>query len=397
MRRRAWRRAMSHRRRVAVITGIRSEYDLLYSSLRAIQEHEALELSLIVTGAHLSSEYGLTVREIEADGFEITERIDSLFASDGAGARARTLGVEIMSLSQTLARLQPAWMIAAFDREEAIAAALAATYMRVPIAHLGGGDRTESGIVDEQVRCATTKLAHLHLVMTPEHAARVERMGEDAWRIQVVGHGGLDRLSETGSMARGELAVRPGLALTAAPYVVVIHHSLTGEEVQAGEHMRVILEAVADAGLGAVIIYPNSDPGSAGIIEAIKTACDGRNDRAAFANLPRLEFVNLLRHAEAIVGNSSCGIIEAPTLGLPAINVGRRQVGRLHGENVTFVPSERGAIVAAIRRAATDGDYRSRLRAQPNPYGNGTTGRRVAALLADTPIDNRLLAKVNTF
>lgn len=381
------------RRRIAVVSGIRSEYDILYSTLAAIRAHPNLELQLIVTGTHLSDVYGRTVSEIEADGFEIAERVESLLGSDSVSARAKSVGIQIVGLAQALSRLRPDIVVSACDREEAITTAVTATYLNLPIAHFCGGDRTCSGIVDEQIRHATTKLAHVHLVMTESHAQRVRQMGEQPWRVQVVGHGGLDRLLSTPQIARADLSGRIGIDVDRRPVGVVIQHAITNEISRSAAHMRITLEAVEELNLTTVIIFPNSDVGSVEIIRVIREFQERLPHCIVVPNLPRLEFVNLLRHADVLLGNSSAGILEAPTLGLPAVNIGRRQIGRETGDNVVFVQNDRAAIVGAVRHVLHDDAFRRRLAAKRNPYGDGCTGSRAADILAKVELGPELLHK----
>ena len=385
------------RRRIAVVTGIRSEYDILYSTLRSIEAAPSLELQLVVTGTHLSDVYGLTVREIMSDGFAIAESVESLLGADSPTGRAKSAGLQLLGLAHAFGRLQPDLVLAPCDREEAITTALAATYLGIPVAHLYGGDKSDSGIVDEVIRHATTKLAHLHLVMAEPHRERVIRMGEEPWRVHVVGHGGIDRLLETPELTRSDLLARLELDPGERSLAVVIQHPMSNDIENAPAQMRLTLELVDEAGLAGVVIFPNSDVGSQPIIQVIREFTSARSHWRHSANLPRLEFVNLLRQAKLLVGNSSLGILEAPALGLPVINVGPRQVGRLHGENVLFVPHERTAILRAIETTLTDPQFRARVAARQSPFGAGDTGPRVASLLAETPLGAELLRKENTF
>ena len=351
----------------------------------------------MVTGAHLSETFGRTVEEIEKDGFQIAERVESLLGSDTPRGRAKSIGVQITGLVQAFSRLEPDLLLAPCDREEAISTALAGTYLNLPVAHLYGGDKTESGIVDDQVRHAVTKLAHVHLVMTQEHAERVLRLGEELWRVHVVGHGGLDRLPREPELDRRQLSERLGIDLSEGPIGIVIQHAMSNDIERAAEHMQTTLDAVADSDLRGVIIYPNSDAGGQASIRAILQFTEGQDDWRAFPNLPRREFVNLLLHADVLVGNSTCGIQEAPSLGLPVVNVGPRQIGRLHGDNVLFVSHKRRKIVDAIHRALTDAEFLRLVVEKRNPFGDGRTGGRVAGILASLELGPRLLHKDITF
>lgn len=385
------------KRRILVVTGIRSEYDILYSTLTAINRHPKLELKVVVTGTHLASTYGETIHQIEADGFEIADRVESLLGSDTLAGRAKSVGIQIMGLTQAFSRLKPDMVMVLGDREEAITTAITAAYMNIPLVHLCGGDRTTSGIVDESIRHATTKLAHLHLTMTNTHKERIIRMGEQPWRVHEVGHGGLDRLISTPHLTRAELSTRLKIDMTKRPIGVVIHHNITNQISESADQMRVTLESAAAAGLTAAIIYPNSDVGSQAMIKEIVKFKTRMPTWGIFPNLPRLEFVNLLRHADVLVGNSTCGITEAPLLGLPVVNVGLRQFGREIADNIVFAPYNKREIVSAIHHVLTDRRFRRKLARKRSPYGDGRTDSQIAKILSTVELGPKLLLKDITY
>lgn len=387
---------MAPKRKILGITGIRSEYDIMSSVFRAIDKHPDLDLSLVVTGAHLSESFGLTVREIETDGFTIADRIESLINGDRNASRVKGLAVQLQGLIQTITRVQPDFLLVLGDREEAMTTALAGAYLNIPIAHVAGGDRVV-GNVDDQVRHAVTKLAHLHLVTNHESAERILRLGEQAFRVHDVGNPGLDRLLQVPSLTAAELSQRLGFPLADGdPLILMIQHVISTEVDQAYVQMKETLEAVRQLGIKTVISYPNSDAGSQDMIRALDAYVDLPFVYRA-KNIPRLEFVNLMRRAGCMLGNSSAGILEAPLLKLPVINVGNRQKGRLHAENVEFVPHSAEAIQQAVRRALFDLDYRRRVQACHNPYGDGHSSERIAQLLATVPVDDALLIKDITY
>lgn len=385
------------RRRILFTTGIRSDYDLLYSVMRAVNQEPRTVTNLVITGAHLAGLYGHTVQQIEADGFQIVARIESLLNSDTAAGRVKSAAIQLQSLVDLCAQLRPAIVVAMADREESLTVATAGAYMGIPVAHIGGGDFAQDGNVDNAVRHAVTKLAHLHLVTTPRSAERVVRMGEEPWRVHVVGASGLDRLLTTETISRPELSAALQFDMTQGPLALVIQHSISTEIEEAGQQMRSTLEAIVGLGLRAVVSYPNSDAGSQQIINVIEEYAARHASLLVYRNLPRPVFVNLLRSVDVLIGNSSCGIIEAPLLKLAVINVGQRQVGREHAENVLFVPHDAGRIQEAVRRALYDQEFKAQVQACQNPYGDGHAGERIAKILADVSIDERLLAKFNTF
>lgn len=387
---------MSRLRSILAVTGIRSEYDIMSAVFTAIEDHPRLSLQLVVTGAHLADTFGRTVELIERDGFVIADRIQSLLNSDEASARVRGMGIQLQSLVQSVDRLRPDMLLVLGDREEAMTTALVGAYMNVPVAHVSGGDRVV-GNVDDQLRHAVTKLAHIHLVTSQESAERVLRLGEQPFRVHNVGNPGLDRLLTEPELSDEELSQRLGFRISSdRPLIMLIQHALSSEIDQAYAQMRETLEAVTELGLPTVLSYPNSDAGGQQMIRAIGEFA-GRENLHISKNIPRAEFVNLMRRASVMLGNSSAGILEAPLLKLPVVNVGNRQTGRLNAGNVEFVPHDRACIVTAVRRAIEDEDYRAAVAACANPFGDGHAAPKIAAILADTPIDDRLLIKDITY
>ena len=383
------------KRSVLGVTGIRSEYDIMSSVFRAIDNHPDLDLSLVVTGAHLSDAYGHTVDEIRADGFAIADEIESLISGDQDSSRVKGLGIQAPR-SGPVARVRPDVLLVLGDREESMTTALVGAYMNVPVAHIAGGDRV-IGNVDDQVRHAVTKLAHLHFTTNQESSERILRLGEQRFRVFTTGNPGLDRLLSVPPLSAAELGARLGIELTEdEPLIVVIQHVISTEIDDAYRQMRTTLEAVAALGMTTILSYPNSDAGSQQLIRAI-TEFEHHPHLHIRKNVPRLEFVNVMRRASCLLGNSSAGILEAPLLKLPVVNVGNRQKGRLHAANVAFVPHEVDRIVEAVRRAVFDDDYRRAVAACENPYGDGRSSERIADILATVDIDERLLVKDITY
>jgi len=383
-------------RHVLAVTGIRSEYDILSSVCRAIADHPDLRLSVVVTGAHLSSSYGETVRAIHEDGFEIADEIESLIDGDRESSRVKGLAIQLQGLTQTLTRVRPDILLVLGDREEAMTTALAGAYMNIAVAHIAGGDRVV-GNVDDQVRHAVTKLAHLHFVTNAESRERVLRLGEQEFRVHDTGNPGLDRLLTVPALSAVELSQRLNFEIRDdEPLLLVIQHVLSSEMVDAYSQMRATLTAVRELGIRTVLSYPNSDAGGAELRRAIHEF-EGLPFLHTARSLPRLEFVNVMRRASCMLGNSSAGILEAPLLKLPVVNVGNRQSGRLHASNVEFVPHDPARIIGAVNRAIFDSTYRAIVSRCSNPYGDGQSSRRIADLLAATPLDSRLLIKDITY
>lgn len=387
---------MKVKRRILGITGIRSDYDIMSTVFRAVTANPDLALQLVVTGAHLSEAYGHTIDDIRADGFEVVEEIESLLNGDHASFRVKGLAIQLQGLVQTVARVKPDMLLVLGDREEAMTTALVGAYMNIPVAHIAGGDRV-IGNVDDQVRHAVSKLAHIHFTTSRESQERLLRLGEQPFRVFDVGNPGLDRLLEVPEISATELSQRLGFEVFYnEPLVILIQHVISTEIDEAYYQMKVSLEAIQELGVKTILSYPNSDAGGQKMIRAIR-----EYETLPFLytarNIPRLEFVNLLRHATCMLGNSSAGIMEAPLLKLPVINVGNRQFGRLHAENVQFVPHDKEQIMNALRRALFDNTYRQMVSMCSNPYGDGKSAARIANILATIVLDNTLLIKDITY
>jgi len=379
------------KRRVLGITGIRSEYFLQRPIFQAITDNPDLELSLVVSGAHLSPIHGFTLKDVEADGFHIVGRIDNLIHSDHAADRVKGAADQLRLLAELAAQLRPDWLLAPADREEAITMALCGAYLGISTAHYAAGDRVV-GNVDDMVRHAVSRLSHLMLTTHEDARQRLIRAGEQEWRVHNVGHSGLDRLRLTPKFDLKELAALLDVPVIRQPYLVVIQHSLSSEIDQSGGQMRTTLEAAVESGMQVFVSYPNSDPGSRQIIDVIEEY-RGKPGVFIFQNIPDVPFVNLLRNAAVLVGNSSLGLLEAPYLKLAAINVGRRQTTRHHSANVFFASHDKREIASLIQSVVRDTETQERIRTCENPFGDGHTGERVAKLLASTPINDELLNK----
>jgi GDP/UDP-N,N'-diacetylbacillosamine 2-epimerase (hydrolysing) len=384
------------KRRVLCITGIRSEYYLQRSIFRAIADHPELELQLVVTGAHLSPLHGYSVRDIEADGFPILERIESLLWSSNDTGRIRGAGMQLQILAHILGRERPHWVLAPCDREEALTMATCASYLQIPIAHLAAGDRVV-GNVDDMVRHAVSRLSHLLLAISDDAGKRLLQSGEQPFRVHTVGHPGLDRLRSTRQMKPEEVASELEVELGQAPFLLIIQHVISSEIGEAAAQMEATMQALERLQLPAIVVHPNSDAGSQDIIGVIRDYSEQLPFVHAFANIRDDVFVNLLRHAFALIGNSSLGLLEAPFVGLPVINVGNRQKARFHADNIVFLPHRADAIVDQVKRWLADREEYETYRQCHNPFGDGRSGERVANLLAQTRLDEEFLIKDLTF
>jgi len=366
------------------------------SVFSAIEKHPNLELQLVVTGAHLSEDYGFTVKDIQQDGFYIVDQIESLLNSDSASGRVKGLAIQLQGLAQTVSRVKPDFLLVLGDREESMTTALIGAYMNIPVAHVAGGDRVV-GNVDDQIRHAVTKLSHLHFTTNNESKERIIKLGEQPFRVFNTGNPGIDRFLDVPSISLSEISSRIGVKLAEGePYIIMLQHAISSEIELAYDQVKESLEAVKDMRIKTIVIYPNSDAGSQQLVRAIKEY-ESLHFIHVAKNIPRLEFINLMRNAACILGNSSAGILEAPYLKLPTINVGNRQHGRQHAENVQFIGHDKNAIIQAVNKAVFDKEYRSKVATCINPYGDGSSSERIASILATVNINEELMIKDITY
>lgn len=380
-------------KKIAVITGTRAEYGIFKSVLKEIEANPKLELSLIVVGMHLASEFGYTIKEIEKDGFQIHAKINVLHREDTGAAMAKNVGKCVDAIASSLEKIKPDILLVLGDRSEMLAGAVAATYIGIPIAHIHGGDI--SGNVDEPVRHAITKLTHIHFPATKESADRIIKMGEEPWRVHVVGAPGLDLAFNTKLPEPRKLAKKYILDLS-KPILLVVQHSVVAEAENASSQIRETLNAVTELGYQTVLVYPNADAGGRRMIEVIKEY-EKYPFIKTFKSIAHEEYLGLMKLASVMVGNSSSGIIEAPSFGLPVVNIGTRQMGRQRAENIIDVDYDDEEIKKAIQKTLFDEKFREKARNCKNFYGDGKAGRRIANILDEIEIDKRLLEKRMTY
>ncbi|MFC6940474.1 UDP-N-acetylglucosamine 2-epimerase [Salinirubellus sp. GCM10025818] len=382
-------------RRVLVLTGTRAEYGLLRSSMAAIRDREGLALQVVATGMHLSPRHGRTVEEIREDGFAVDREVLMQVEGDTGKAMAKSLGLGTSGLAEAFASLDPDVVLLLGDRDEALAGALAAAHMNVPVAHVHGGDSMHGAIIDDSIRHAITKFAHLHFPVSELSAERVERLGEEPRRVTTVGAPGLDDVLAGEYDDPASVLERHGLD-PGEPLLLVVQHPVTTRPEEAGEQIAATLDAVESFDAQAVVIYPNSDAGGDRMIDEIESrGFDGRV--GTFRSLPRREYLGVMAAADAMVGNSSSGVIEAPSFSLPVVDVGPRQEGRERAANTLSVPHETDAIRAAIERCLTDETFRERVCECENPYDYGGAGERICERLAEVELGEELLRKRLTY
>lgn len=373
-------------RRICYLTGTRADFGLMASTLRAIEKDPRLNLQLIVTGMHLSERYGGTISEIEAEGFEIVARVPVESKDASAAEMAANLGRMLLGFVPALQACRPDLLLLLGDRGEMLAGALAAIHLGIPVAHLHGGER--SGTVDEPVRHAISKLAHLHLVSTPEARDRLIRMGERGDSIHVVGAPGIDGLTNTLRLERSSLCRDVGFD-PGRPIGLLVFHPVLQESSDAARQVRDVLDAAA--GMQVLALMPNSDAGSEEVRLKLSEAA-GQGEIALRTHLCRHEYIGWLAGCDVLFGNSSSGIIEAASFGTPVVNIGSRQNLRERNANVIDVPVEVGAIRSALAMALSRGRF------EPfNIYGDGCAGHRIVELLSKSELNAALLAKCNAY
>ncbi len=387
---------------IAVFTGNRAEYGLQYPILEQIAAHPDLDYRLIVSGAHLDANFGRTLSEIRDDGFDIHAEVKIDMAADDLAATANAIGSGVIGVAEALRELAPDMLLVYADRFEGFAALIAGTQSGIPTGHIEGGDLTEGGALDDSVRHAMTKLAHLHFTTNQQASNRILGMGEETWRVHTVGFPMIDLLNANDFTPANEVLERYGLSLD-KPIVVFTQHSVTTFVDAALEQLGPSLEAirrVATQGAQVVVTYPNNDAGGRAIYGELEKFIETVSDNVQLhQSLGRRDFHGLLAlavnptHRVICAGNSSSGIKETPAFGCPTVNIGTRQKGRLRAENVIDADYDADAIETAMLKALDNENFREICRSCSNPYGQGDAGASIAKVVAELPLDDRLLVK----
>ena len=380
------------KRRVCVVTGSRAEYGLLYWLMKEIEVNPVLELQVVVTGMHLSPKFGLTFRNIEEDGFRIDERVEMLLSSDTPTGIAKSIGLGTIGFADAFARLKPDIVVMLGDRFEIFAAAQAALVACIPLAHLHGGETTE-GVIDEAFRHAITKMAHLHFTATEAYRRRVIQLGEDPERVFNFGAAAIDGIRSRKLLGRPELEQALGLSF-GERNLIVTFHPVTLEADTAGQQFGELLAALDELPeVQLIFTMPNADTGGRVIrsmIECYVASYPGR--AAAFDSLGQLRYFSLMGQVDAVVGNSSSGLIEAPSFHVGTINIGDRQRGRAKATSVMDCEPTRKSIGEALARLYSD-DFRASLDTVTNPYDKGPVAHRISEVLATYPFEGILKKK----
>jgi GDP/UDP-N,N'-diacetylbacillosamine 2-epimerase (hydrolysing) len=383
-------------KKVLAITGIRSEFDILYPIILELNNNPDIELKLVISGSHLSDWHGNFLEQLEADGFEIADMIDSLLMTNRNTQRVKGIGMLMLGLSQTVEREKPDLLLVIGDREESIATALVGNYMNVLVAHFGGGD-TVYGNADDPVRFAVSKLSHIHLTNAQVYADNLIKNGEETFRVFNVGNPAYKNIIDTPKRTLKEISNFLKFDISDGKYMVLLKHPLSSEKEDAFNQMKITLDVIESFCLEnnykLIGIYPNTDPGSYNILDAIK-AKETSPLIKFFKNIPREYFINIMRNCKVLIGNSSMGILEAPFYKIPVVNVGNRQMGRLNAGNVEFVNYDFKTIYSAIEKACFNENYLNEISLQLNPYGNGDAIEKIVDILLELDLsDNKWYVK----
>lgn len=373
--------------KICIVTGTRAEYGLLLPLMTAIRERRDMQLQLLVTGMHLSPEFGLTYKQIEVDGFHIDMKVDMLLSGDTPAGITKSIGLGMIGFADAYNILHPDWVVILGDRFEAFAAASAAYIAQIPIIHLNGGETTE-GAIDEAFRHSISKMSYLHFTATETYRKRVIQLGEAPERVFNVGAIGIDSIMHLPKMSRQELEENLGVDLD-LPTVLVTYHPVTLGKNNAADQFSGMVRALIDEGLQIVITYPNADTDGRVIIELIKKLEKQYQGRIyAYPSLGQKRYLSLIPYVKAVVGNSSSGIIEVPSFGIPTLNIGDRQGGRMAAESVIHVDPEEKAIKEGLKKVLSR-EFREFCQQVKNPYGDGQTTDKILENL------NRFIGRQN--
>ena len=374
--------------RIAVVTVARSDYGILYPILKALRVDDAMDLQLIVAAAHLDPKFGNTVEEIERDGFAIASRVPIKMAGDSRLDVALAIGAGIEGFAAELQQIKPDLLLLLGDRYETFAAAIAALPLRIPIAHLHGGELTY-GAIDDAMRHAITKLSHIHFAASDRYAQRIRQMGEEPWRIHNTGSPAIDSIMMVETIEKAKLDAEFGLDLSRT--LLITYHPVTLDG-HSSEQVSNLLAAVEASDCSLLFTYPNADSDNDRVIELVKEFVRTHDNARLLQNLGHRRYHNVQKYAAAMVGNSSSGIIEAASFRLPVVNVGSRQAGRIRASNVIDVGGSREEIARGIQKALSP-EFREKLRNLRNPYGDGGAAAKILAVLKNVKLGPDLLMK----
>jgi UDP-N-acetylglucosamine 2-epimerase (non-hydrolysing)/GDP/UDP-N,N'-diacetylbacillosamine 2-epimerase (hydrolysing) len=374
---------------IAVVTTSRADYSHLYWPLKDLQTHPDVDLKIIALASHLSPEFGSTVRDIEADGFPIAAKIECLLSSDTDVGMAKSIGLGVLSLADTLGQMRPDILLLIADRYEMLAPASAALALRIPMAHIEGGEISE-GAIDDAVRNALTKMSHIHFTSTEIAKRRVIAMGEEEWRVHRAGAPSLDHLRRSQLLTRENLEAKLQLDLS-GPTILVTYHPVTilRDTTVEADALFAAFDQLTDQ---IIFSYPNADAGSRSLIDRVEQFVKQRSNARLFVNLGSVTYWSLLSHVQLMLGNSSSGIMESGSFALPTVNVGMRQQGRERPATVLDAESTAESILNKVCEARSP-EFANSIRCTENPYGDGHAAERIVNVLTTLPPAEQLLMK----
>lgn len=378
-------------KKIIAITSSRADYSHLYWVLKLLEQEKSIDLTILAFGPHLSPEYGDTWKQIKKDGFKQIKIIECLLSSDTDTGMAKSLGLATLSIADYLSELRPDLMLIIADRYEMLAPANVALTMRIPIAHIEGGDVSQ-GAIDDAVRNALTKMSHIHFTPTAKSKQRVLAMGEESWRVHQSGAPSLDHLIRSNLPEKDETYQRFNLN-EKTKIIVIAYHSVTLFK-DSTKEQNALFYALKQRPEQLIFCFPNADAGSYKIINKTKAFCKQHSNAQLHTNLSPHAYWGLLKVADLMLGNSSSGIMETPSLKLPCINIGIRQLGREQASNIIDVKAEKSAIQNAINKALKK-KFKINLNNLVNPYGDGTAAKKIVDVLRQLEINASLLFKNN--
>jgi GDP/UDP-N,N'-diacetylbacillosamine 2-epimerase (hydrolysing) len=384
-------RSRKIKKKICVIASSRATYGYKKRILKLLKVSKKIDLSVVVTGMHPLKQYGYSKSQIIKDKIPITDQVDMLVSGDTPSTFVKSLGVELIGLAQSFQKIKPDLIIVTGDRGEMFAAAIAAAYMNIPVAHIQAGD--VSGHIDGSARHAITKLSHIHLASCDDSAKRVINLGEEKWRVFNVGAPQLDFIKNRKKLSRNFLSRELKIDLKKKT-LLCIHHPTLIDTDNAKKEIKILMQSILQSELQTIIIYPNIDSGNEKIIDEILKI---QNDKIfIFKNLDRDIFIGLLDNITAMIGNSSSGILEAPSFKLPVVNIGDRQRGRMQAINVINSDFKVENILKSIKKA-TSHSFIKKIKLCKNPYGDGKSSKRIVKLLENLKIDKKLIDKRITY
>jgi GDP/UDP-N,N'-diacetylbacillosamine 2-epimerase (hydrolysing) len=383
------------RKKICILTATRAEYGLLKPIIQKLNLVEEFDVRVVATGAHLSPEFGLTVNEIEEDGIKIDEKIEILLSADTPAAISKTMGLAMINFADYLSKLSPDMLVVLGDRYETLAVCIVAMNQRIPIAHLYGGETTE-GAVDESIRHAITKMSYLHFTSTEEYRNRVIQLGEDPARVFCVGAIGIENLLTEKLMNKKELEESIEYRLEKA-YAVVTFHPVTLEDNKSKEQFKELLDVCGSyKNMKFIFTKANADAGGRVINRMIDEFVEENNNAVAFTSLGTIRYLSALKYCTMVIGNSSSGLIEAPSFGIPIINIGERQKGRIQADSVINCKPIKGDIDKAIKLALSD-EFKNKAKNTISPYGDGNTSEKIVDVIKDFLLNEKINIKKKFF